>query len=135
MRSGKSFGCLPLLLVAGIFACVAFVLVPRHGGETPPPESPPRAAATPERRAEIMKAMKAMERSGAVHSIDADANEVRVTPAAWVPMDADVKRDFVRQFSAWFNELGSTGRVKVLSSKDDTVFAEYSVWSGVTIHR
>lgn len=133
-QASPAVGCLVLLIVAG----VAVFLVSRcDSGDGPRPTRTTTrpAKATPEREKEIRDAMAALVQMGTVHSVNAEFNEVRINPDLWVPMDVETKRGVVMRFSGWFDELGSTARVTVRSSRDDSKLAEYSSLSGVTVHR
>lgn len=72
---------------------------------------------------------------GLVTSIDTSMNEVRVNGGLWLPLTADVKRNIVMVLSRHMEHAGRTGRVKVLTTTNDAVLAEYSVWTGVVLHQ
>jgi len=71
--------------------------------------------------------------TGAVHSVNVEFNEVRVDPLVWNPLPLENKQNFVGMFSRYFEAKGSTGRVEVLSNRNDQKLATYSVWSGIKI--
>jgi len=72
--------------------------------------------------------------SGAIHSVNVEFNEVRVDPLVWSLLPLENKQNFVVIFSQYFEAKGSTGRVNVLSNRNDQKLASYSVWSGVKIY-
>lgn len=71
---------------------------------------------------------------GSIHSIDIERNEVRVSPSIWLLLNLEQKQTLVLFFNLYFEVKGSTGRVSILSDRNDTKFASYSVWSGVKIY-
>lgn len=74
--------------------------------------------------------------SGIVHSVNVEYNEVRIAPVIWLSFDLETKRRTVLVFSRYFDMKGSTGRVTILSNRNDVdKLGSYSVWSGVKIYR
>ena len=72
---------------------------------------------------------------GFVHSVNVEFNEVRANTATWDLLALEQKQQFVAVFSNYFDAKGSTGRVTVLSNRNDSKLATYSVWSGIKIIR
>lgn len=61
--------------------------------------------------------------TGAVHSINVEFNRVRIDPIVWSQLDLATKQQTVRFFSAYFEAADSTGRVEILSNRNDTALA------------
>lgn len=70
---------------------------------------------------------------GVIHSVNADLNQVRIDPTAWSLLDLETKQNIVTFFSAYFDMKDSTGRVTILSNRNDSKLATYSSWSGIKI--
>ncbi len=70
---------------------------------------------------------------GVIHSVNVDLNEVRIPPEVWAMWSIESKQGLVTYFSNYFDAKGSTGRVTVLSNRNDKKLATYSVWTGVKI--
>ena len=71
--------------------------------------------------------------TGVVYSINIDFNEARVNTSLWLQMTLNQKQSLVLFFSAYFDAKGSTGRVTILSSRNDTKLASYGSWGGLKI--
>lgn len=74
-----------------------------------------------------------MLRDGAMYSMNVEFNEVRINPVLWLGSDLETKRQLVMGFSAYFDLKGSTKRVTVRSSLNDTKMATYGSWGGLKI--
>jgi len=74
-------------------------------------------------------------RDGVFYSVDVDGNEVRMDPIKWSWLTIEEKQMFVRQFSRYFDAKDSTGRVTILSHRNDTKLGSYSVWTGIKIYQ
>ncbi len=72
-------------------------------------------------------------RTGMIYSIDIDFNEVRINPVLWMSSDLETKQSLVMSFSRYFEMKGSTRRVTVRSSLNDTKMATYGSWGGLKI--
>ncbi len=78
---------------------------------------------------EIMK----LQSNGSIYSIDVEMNEVRIDPIIWMQLDLRTKQNLILTFSVYFKMKGSTGRVNILSNRNDRKLGSYSVWSGVKV--
>jgi len=79
--------------------------------------------------------VREMIATGAAYSVSVDLNQVRMSPAVWDLMDLTAKQGIVLYFSQYFKAKGSTGRVTILSDRNDEELGSYSVWSGIKITR
>ena len=77
--------------------------------------------------------IKQLLSEGVIHSVDVDFNTVRIDPLVWDLWDIEAKQGLVSFFSEYFEGKGSTGRVTVLSSRNDTKLGTFSVWTGIKI--
>jgi len=71
--------------------------------------------------------------NGFYYSIDVDANQARIDPDLWSMLIVERKQEEVMFLSRYFDLKGSTGRVTILSNRNDQKLATYSGWSGVKI--
>jgi hypothetical protein len=94
-------------------------------------ESAPRPKATVS--PEMEEAIQNFLTTGAVHSMNVEFNQVRVDPLIWMGQTLEDKQKFVAIFSNYFDAKGSTGRVNVLSNRNDKKLATYSSWDGINI--
>ena len=99
--------------------------------ETKTGTNTPRAK--PKLDPKIEQTIQNLLNTGAVHSINVDFNQVRVDPVLWIPLPLENKQNLVMMFSKYFDAKGSTGRVEILSNRNDNKLATYSSWSGVKI--
>jgi len=76
-----------------------------------------------------------MKRDGVVYSVDVEFNQVRINPDLWDMFDLETKQNAVILFSKYFDSKGSTGRVTILSSRNDEKLATYNSFSGIKIIR
>jgi len=81
----------------------------------------------------MTEVIEKMVSDGYVHSFNIDLNQVRIDPLLWVDLTLENKQNCVMLFSRYFDLNGSTGRVEILSDKNDTKLATFSSWSGVKI--
>jgi len=81
----------------------------------------------------MTEVIEKMVSDGVVHSFNIDLNQVRIDPLLWVDLTLENKQNCVMLFSRYFDLNGSTGRVEILSDKNDTKLATFSSWSGVKI--
>ena len=88
-----------------------------------------------QKRQRLERDVMAMKAIGAIHSVDVGMSEVRIDPSVWMHMDVDEKQLVVMFFSQYFEASGRPGQVTVLSNRNDTKLAKYSVWSGVKIYQ
>lgn len=72
-------------------------------------------------------------REGAFHSMNVEFNQVRIDPFLWSMFTIEQKQGIVLRLSKYFDSKGSTGRVTILSNRNDNKLATYSVWSGIKI--
>ncbi len=72
-------------------------------------------------------------RKGIIHSINIEFNEVRISPFTWMGLNIEEKQSLVTSFSKYFDIKGSTGRVTILSSLNDTKLATYNSLFGMRI--
>jgi len=70
---------------------------------------------------------------GAFHSVHIEYNEVRIDPTLWSLFTIEQKQNVVSRLSAYFTLKGSTGRVTVLSNRNDKKLATYGSWRGIRI--
>jgi len=70
---------------------------------------------------------------GFYHSVNVKANVARMDPALWSIFSIEQKQRAVLFLSRYFDLKGSTGRVTILSNRNDQKLATYSAWSGVKI--
>ena len=70
---------------------------------------------------------------GAFHSVHVEYNEVRIDPTLWSLFTIEQKQNVVLRLSAYFTLKGSTGRVTVLSNRNDKKLATYGSWGGMKI--
>lgn len=82
---------------------------------------------------ELEQKIQELLTTGAVHSVNVEFNQVRIDPLLWNPLPLESKQGIVFLFSRYFEVKGSTGRVEVLSNRNDQKLATYSVWSGIKI--
>jgi len=76
---------------------------------------------------------KELLRTGIIHSINVEYNEVRIDPVTWLGLTLEQKQGLIMYFSAYFDSQNSSGRVKILSSRNDKKLGSYSVWTGIKI--
>jgi len=96
---------------------------------TPPAEPKYSAAEIQELRSRVQKLVDA----GILTFIHPDHNWARADISFWLQMDVDQKTGLVIGLSQYFDAIGSSSRVEIRSSINDTVLASYSAWSGVNI--
>lgn len=76
-----------------------------------------------------------MLRDGHIYSINVEYNELRIDPYTWDSLGLKTKQNTVILFSKYFDSKGSTGRVTILSSRNDEKLATYNSFSGIKIIR
>jgi len=82
---------------------------------------------------QLEKTIQDLISTGAVHSVNAEYNQVRIDPFVWINLPLETKQKTVTLFSQYFESKGSTGRVEILSNRNDKELATYSVWNGIKI--
>lgn len=76
-----------------------------------------------------------LRRKGMIYSIDVKAGEVRVEPAVWARQNVDTKKEIVQIFDVYFKAKAGPGiRTQIKSNKNDTIFAESTVFSGIQVY-
>ena len=95
------------------------------------PTAPKPVTVTPEPG--VVEKVEDGLRKGLFHSIDIDSGRVRIDPALWLPLPIEAKQGHVLLFREYFKCKGKSGRVDILSNRNDQKLASYSVWSGVKI--
>lgn len=72
---------------------------------------------------------------GSIHSVSVARREVRIDPLIWRPMTVEAKQRILYSFTRYFAlKMDARAEAKILSNRDDTVFAEYNEYSGFQIH-
>ena len=71
--------------------------------------------------------------SGVIHSYSVQREMVRVDPLLWSALPIETKEGVVIFFSRLFKARGRSGRVDILSNRNDQKLASYSNWSGMKI--
>lgn len=100
----------------------------------PPSKKPPGATSSSGGKS-IDESIARLLKEGVVHSVDVEFNEVRMDPLLWAGFTLEAKQGTVMLFSKYFDSKGSTGRVTVLSNRNDTKLATYGSWEGIKILR
>ena len=70
---------------------------------------------------------------GLFHSVNVDYNQVRIDHIIWYSLSIEAKKQIVTIFHKYFDLKGSTGRVTVLSNRNDKKLATYGSWRGIRI--
>ncbi len=81
----------------------------------------------------IATAVQSLLDEGLVYSVDVQFNEARIDPVVWSALDIEAKQNTVNLFSDFFDQSGSTGRVTILSNRNDDKLATFGVWGGMKI--
>lgn len=129
-KSGGVLGPLALVFV------VVIIIAGMMGGSDDSPKShlkKPSPSTSKTVSPQLERVIQEWVKSGAVHSMNVEFNEVRVDPLIWIPLPLENKQNFVTMFSRYFDAKGSTARVDVLSNRNDKKLATYSVWGGIKI--
>jgi len=102
-----------------------------------PPEPNPnrfiQTAPEPPKPITLDERVAAVAASGAIHSIDVAANEVRFVTSVWMLMDISLKQETVVLFGRYFKTKRGYERVTILSDCNDTKLATYTPFSGIKI--
>ncbi len=71
--------------------------------------------------------------TGVLHSVNVNFNEARMDPVVWATLNLEAKQGAVMLLSKYFDSKGSSGRVTILSNRNDTKLATYGSWGGIKI--
>ena len=77
----------------------------------------------------------ALLNDGCCYRLDRQFHTVSVRSEFWLGLDRESKAGVVRIFSRYFQATTGAGWCKILGDVNDDVWAEWSAWSGVEIHR
>jgi len=94
--------------------------------------SPPKPYVAPP-KPDIIELIEDGIKKGVFHSIDIDSGYARIDPAVWLELSIEAKQGIVLGLREYFIRKGKSGRLDILSNRNDQKLASYSVWSGVKI--
>lgn len=85
------------------------------------------------RATEIRTQLDQLAGQDAIHTIDYENRVMRVDPLVWAGLSIETKQQLTQTFYNLYQFNGQERSVKILSSRSDKVFADYSPFSGMTI--
>lgn len=126
-----------LLVVGGIVIAFAALLIGIALFQSPRTHSTvardaPAAAAKTRAWAQSAKAM--LIENGTITRFDCAMHEVQVNGLAWSMVVLDTKKQSVETLSRICEAEMGLGHVKLLDNRSGRTLAEFSVWSGITLH-
>jgi hypothetical protein len=142
----KEPGCLAQLIVGvGLMILLIWFIgyVTGGGGTSQTPQKPTTNQSAPNRSDAANPAAAAkLENNfldcvakGAIYSFEPDKQIIRIEPLIWDRMSLTLKNDMIASLFLYYHYKGHDRGVQILSSRNDEVFAEWSVWSGTKIIR
>ena len=82
----------------------------------------------------IQAALDKAVKDGAIYRVEYDRRIMRVEPLVWVSLPLETKERVTDLFYLYYKLRGQEASVKVMSSRNDTILSEVSVWSGREVH-
>ncbi len=118
---------------AGMYARIARAEADKEMVVKNKPATPKNQPVDSAPRKSIDAAIATLLRTGAVHSVNVEFNQARIDPFLWAGLTLEVKQNTVMLLSKYFESKGRTGRVTILSNRNDTKLATYGAWGGIKI--
>jgi hypothetical protein len=136
IRTQGKAGLTICLIIAFIAGCLWLSSAYIDGRMARPmPQRSHEAPSAPARDMQFEQSLKEAIASGAIHSVDVEAGRVRIPPLIWCGQSIEQKQQSLLVFSSYFKSCGKSGRVEILSDRNDTVLARYSSWAGCQIEQ
>lgn len=86
-------------------------------------------------KAELRRSIDRMAEQRVILFADYDEGMMRISPEIWDRLPIGQKRTLIHTFAMAVSPDAEPRSAKVLSDRSGECFAEYSVWSGLEIHR